>query len=197
MSLVDIIDRHDAEILLNLAVESIKQGLQVSRALIVDLDKIPDTLCQPGASFVTLKLDGQLRGCIGHLEASQALVLDVVDNAALAAFRDPRFAPLTASEFEMLEISLSILSTPEPLAFSSEEDLLRKVRPGIDGLILKQGAHQGTFLPSVWESLPEPEGFLRHLKQKAGLPEDYWSDSLQVLRYTAQQIKPSTTEDAA
>jgi AmmeMemoRadiSam system protein A len=196
MSLAEIIDPHDAEILLNLAVESIKQGLQTGRALNIDLDEIPDSLCQPGASFVTLKLDGQLRGCIGHLEASQELVLDVIDNAALAAFRDPRFAPLTVSEFKMLEISLSILSTPEALVFSSEEGLLRKIRPGIDGLILRQGEHQGTFLPSVWESLPEPEGFLRHLKQKAGLPEDYWSDSLQVLRYTAQQIKPSTAGGA-
>ena len=196
MSSSEFIDRHDAEILLNLAGESIKQGLQDRRVMKVDLETIPDSLCQPGASFVTLKLDGQLRGCIGHLEASQELVLDVVDNAALSAFSDPRFAPLSASEFEMLEISLSILSTPEPLAFSSEEDLLRKIRPGIDGLILKEGERQGTFLPSVWESLPEPEGFLRHLKQKAGLPEDYWSDSLQVLRYTAQEIKPFMTGDA-
>ena len=88
----------------------------------------------------------------------------------------------------MVEISLSILSTPEPLFFTSEEDLLSKIRPGIDGLILKEGGQQGTFLPSVWESLPDPEDFLRRLRQKAGLRADYWSDSLQVLYYTAQRI---------
>ncbi|MCP3866848.1 MAG: AmmeMemoRadiSam system protein A, partial [Gammaproteobacteria bacterium] len=155
----------------------------------VDLKTVPDSLLRPGASFVTLSLQGQLRGCIGHLEATQPLVQDVVENASLAAFSDPRFSPLTPGEFKNIEISLSVLSAPEPLLFDSEADLLGKIRPGIDGLILKEGAFRGTFLPSVWESLPEPIEFLRRLKQKAGLGADYWSDSLQVLRYTAQQIK--------
>ena len=188
MSLTEAVHQRDADILLNLARESIQQSLQTGRALHIDLESIPNSLRKPGASFVTLTLNGQLRGCIGHLEATQALVQDVVENAALAALRDPRFTPLTVQEFEMVEISLSILSTPEPLFFTSEEDLLNKIRPGIDGLILKEGGQQGTFLPSVWESLPDPEDFLRRLRQKAGLRADYWSDSLQILYYTAQRI---------
>jgi len=188
MSFTESVNQRDAETLLTLARETIQQGLRDGRALNLDLDEMPDGLNQRGASFVTLTLDGQLRGCIGHLEANQALVQDVVENAALAAFSDPRFAPLTAKEFETVEISLSILSAPEPLLFDSEADLLRKIRPGTDGLILEEGRQRGTFLPSVWESLPEPQDFLRRLKQKAGLSADYWSDSLQILRYTAQYI---------
>lgn len=190
MSFTETVNQRDAEILLELAGQSIKQGLHAGQALKINLDNFPDSLCQPGASFVTLTLNGQLRGCIGHLEPVQLLLEDVIGNAAAAAFNDPRFAPLSAKEFERLEISLSILSTPEPLFFTSEEDLLKKIRPGIDGLILVEGGQRGTFLPSVWESLPNAEDFLHQLKRKAGLSKGYWSDSLQVSRYTAQQIKP-------
>lgn len=190
MSFTETVNQRDAEILLELAGQSIKLGLQAGQALKINLDNFPDSLCQPGASFVTLTLNGQLRGCIGHLEPIQLLLEDVIGNAAAAAFNDPRFAPLSAKEFERLEISLSILSTPEPLFFTSEEDLLKKIRPGIDGLILVEGGQRGTFLPSVWESLPNAEDFLHQLKRKAGLSKGYWSDSLQVSRYTAQQIKP-------
>lgn len=190
MSFTETVNQRDAEILLELAGQSIKQGLHAGQALKINLDNFPDSLCQPGASFVTLTLNGQLRGCIGHLEPIQLLLEDVIGNAAAAAFNDPRFAPLSAKEFERLEISLSILSTPEPLFFTSEEDLLKKIRPGIDGLILVEGGQRGTFLPSVWESLPNAEDFLHQLKRKAGLSKGYWSDSLQVSRYTAQQIKP-------
>lgn len=190
MSFTETVNQRDAEILLELAGQSIKLGLQAGQALKINPDNFPDSLCQPGASFVTLTLNGQLRGCIGHLEPVQLLLEDVIGNAAAAAFNDPRFAPLSAKEFERLEISLSILSTPEPLFFTSEEDLLKKIRPGIDGLILVEGGQRGTFLPSVWESLPNAEDFLHQLKRKAGLSKGYWSDSLQVSRYTAQQIKP-------
>jgi len=184
MSLPEIVDQQDGQLLLELAGKSIEHGLLTGRALNVDLETVPDSLLKPGASFVTLSLQGQLRGCIGHLEATQPLVQDVAENASLAAFSDPRFSPLTPGEFKNVEISLSILSAPEPLLFDSEENLLTKIRPGTDGLILKEGTFQGTFLPSVWESLPEPIEFLRHLKHKAGLGADYWSDSLQVIRYT-------------
>lgn len=189
MSLVEVVDHHNGQLLLKLTRKSIQHRLLTGSALNVDLEKLPDSLLQPGASFVTLTLQGQLRGCIGHLEAMQPLAQDVVENARLAALRDPRFPPLTLAEFDDLEISLSILSAPEPLWFDSQADLLDKIRPGIDGLILKEGALQGTFLPSVWKSLPEPVEFLRHLKQKAGLGADYWSDKLEILRYTAQEIK--------
>ncbi len=190
MSFVEIVNQYEGQLLLELAEKSIEKGFLTGDALNVDLKAVPDSLLHPGASFVTLNLRGQLRGCIGHLEATQALLQDVVENASLAAFSDPRFPPLTREEFEAVEISLSILSAPEPLLFDSEDDLLTKIWPGIDGLVLKEGAFQGTFLPSVWESLPKPLDFLCHLKQKAGLSADYWSDSIQILRYTTQLIKP-------
>jgi AmmeMemoRadiSam system protein A len=173
--------------LLNTARESIQEGLERARPLAVEAD--PDTpFATPGACFITLKIDGQLRGCIGSLEAYRPLIIDVAENAYAAAFQDPRFAPLTQPELARLNLSLSILSPAESMAFDSQEDLLRQLRPGIDGLILQAGAQRGTFLPSVWESLQQANRFLDHLKLKAGLPEDYWSDSVQVWRYTTDSF---------
>lgn len=189
MSSPELVNQHDARLLLELAGKSIEHYIQTARKLRLDLNKLPDRLRKPGAAFVTLTLNGRLRGCIGHLEAMQALAQDVIENARLAAFNDPRFAPLTEKECNEITISISILSLAEPMQFTSEQDLLSQIRPGIDGLILEEGTYRGTFLPSVWESLPEPGEFLRHLKQKAGLHETYWSDSVQVLRYTTQQFK--------
>ncbi len=174
--------------LLELAKASIAHGLQTGKPLTVDLDGLPDELQQPHATFVTLQIRGQLRGCIGMLEAKRPLAVDVAENAFAAAFRDPRFPALQQNEFELLEIHLSLLSPTEPVQFTSENDLISQMRPGIDGLILQEGALRGTFLPSVWESLADPRQFLRHLKQKAGLPPDYWSDTLTVSRYTAEYI---------
>jgi AmmeMemoRadiSam system protein A len=113
---------------------------------------------------------------------------DVAENAYAAAFRDPRFAPLTRPELDALDLSISILTPAESMTFESQEDLLGQLRPGIDGLILQDGDRRGTFLPSVWESLPEAGRFLAHLKLKAGLPEDHWSDSVQVWRYETESI---------
>ena len=189
MSSSELVNQHDARLLLKLAGESIEHYFQTTRKLGLDLNKLPGRLRQPGAAFVTLTLNGRLRGCIGRLEAMQALAQDVIENARLAAFNDPRFAPLTEKERNEITISISILSLAEPMQFTSEQDLLNQIRPGVDGLILEEGVYRGTFLPSVWESLPEPGEFLRHLKQKAGLHETYWSRSVQVLRYATQQIK--------
>ena len=188
MSSAEQIDREEARILLDLAHGSIRDGFKGGRGLQPDLSEYSPSLVQPGASFVTLNLEGQLRGCIGHLEARQPLVQDVAENAWLAAFRDPRFPPLTSDEYARLDLSISILSPPEPLEFSSESELLEMIRPGIDGLILRDGDRQGTFLPSVWSSLPDSHDFLRQLKLKAGLPSDYWSDSIEVARYTTQSL---------
>ena len=146
--------------------------------------KLPDELMQKRATFVTLTIGGRLRGCIGMLEACRPLAEDVAENARAAAFEDPRFPPLTLPELAKLEIHISILSPSEEMVFSSESDLLRQIRPGVDGLILQEGFRRGTFLPSVWAELPEKELFLTHLKLKAGLPADYWSDTLRVFRYT-------------
>ena len=178
----------DRQILLEVARESIRHGLEHGRPLHVNVAEYPETLQQPGASFVTLNIGGELRGCIGSLEAIRPLVEDVADNAYAAAFRDPRFPPLSEAEYPRLEYHISILGPSEPMQFESEEDLIRQLRPGVDGLVLSDRGRRGTFLPSVWQSLPEPRDFLRHLKQKAGLPPDYWSDTLQVARYTVEEF---------
>jgi AmmeMemoRadiSam system protein A len=115
-------------------------------------------------------------------------VEDVAHNAFAAAFRDPRFPALSAAELQELEIGISVLGPTESVSFGTEEELLGKLRPGIDGLVLQDGRHRGTFLPAVWESLPEPAEFLYHLRQKAGLPGDYWSETLQIERYTTESF---------
>lgn len=174
--------------LLRVARDSIQNGLREGRPLRVRAQDFNDELQAVRASFVTLDRLGQLRGCIGHLEAYLPLVEDVAENAFAAAFRDPRFPPLAASELADLEIHISVLTPAEPMSFDSEADLLRQLRPGVDGLILQDGLARGTFLPSVWESLPEAEDFWRHLKLKAGLPENHWSDSLKVYRYQTESF---------
>jgi AmmeMemoRadiSam system protein A len=176
------------QLLLALAKSSIEHGLETGRPLSVKLEGYPAELTERRATFVTLTIDGQLRGCIGMLEALRPLVQDIAENAFSAAFRDPRFPPLAAQELPQLAIHLSLLSPAQPLEFTSEADLIRQLRPHVDGLILVEGPRRGTFLPSVWESLPNAANFLRHLKQKAGLPASYWSDTLQVFRYTTDYI---------
>ncbi len=174
--------------LLELAKNSIQHGLQTGHPLTVDLADYPAELTELRATFVTLQINHQLRGCIGMLEAVRPLAEDIAKNAFAAAFNDPRFAPLSAAEFAELDIHLSILTPAEPVSFSSEQDLVAQLQPGVDGLILEEGRRRGTFLPSVWESLPEPRQFLRHLKQKAGLAPDYWSDTIRIYRYRAELI---------
>jgi len=144
-------------------------------------------LREPGAVFVTLHRQGALRGCIGSLEARRPLREDVEKNARSAAFLDPRFTPLSLRELDDVEVEVSLLSPPEPIRFTDEADLLRQLRPGVDGLILEQGPHRGTFLPQVWEQLPDPAEFLAHLKRKAGLPADFPTADLRVSRYTVRK----------
>ncbi len=175
--------------LLNIAHRSIEHGLTNDAPAPVCLVDHAPTLQALRASFVTLKIAYDLRGCIGTLEAIRPLAEDVSHNAYAAAFRDPRFSPLRASELDKISISLSILSTPALLSFESEQDLIEQLRPGVDGLILEVSRQQrGTFLPAVWEALPNPTAFLSQLKLKAGLPVDYWSETLRVYRYTAAHI---------
>ena len=174
--------------LLDIARRSIAHGLEHGRALTPDPADYDPTLQRPGATFVTLHLHGQLRGCIGSLEPYRSLVEDVAANAFAAAFRDPRFPPLSAQEQDQLALDISVLSPARPMSFSSEQELLDQLRPGIDGLILEDGPRRGTFLPSVWEQLPEPQAFLHHLKQKAGLPAGYWSTDIRVSRYTTESF---------
>ena len=140
-------------------------------------------LAQAGASFVTLMRAGRLRGCIGSLEAVRPLGTDVAENARGAAFRDPRFAPLTAEEWSRCRVEVSLLSAPKPLRFADEDDLLAQLRPGEDGVILESGGRRGTFLPQVWEGLPEPRRFMGELMKKAGLAPDERLARCRVSRY--------------
>ncbi len=179
-------------LLLSIAAKSIQSGLQSGEPLHVELNNFPPSLTQIAATFVTLKINKKLRGCIGRLSADRPLVEDVAKNAFAAAFSDPRFPSLSESEYSHLDIHISILSKPEPVSFESEANLLEKIRPGIDGLILSESCQRGTFLPSVWESLPDKASFLSHLKQKAGLPADYWSDTIRVERYTTFSFEGRT-----
>lgn len=173
----------DKKTLRQAAQDSIHYGLQHHKPLPISLSDYNEPLTTQGASFVTLNLNHQLRGCIGTLEAYQPLVKDVAHHAFAAAFQDPRFPPLTADEEQHLELHISVLSKPVPIEFSDEEDLLTKIEPGIDGLILEDNYHKGTFLPSVWEQLATPREFLNHLKLKAGLRQDDWSKDIRIYRY--------------
>ncbi|PHQ79543.1 MAG: extradiol dioxygenase [Coxiella sp. (in: Bacteria)] len=148
---------------------------------------LEDLLNQPGNCFVTIEKNGQLRGCIGTIIGKDTLAQDIINNAYKAAFKDPRFPPLTADEFAQCDIHISILTPPHEMTFQSEADLLTQLQPGKDGLILKTNTHQGVFLPSVWDKFSEPQEFLKALKQKAGLPSDYWSSDICMYRYYSQE----------
>ncbi len=174
--------------LIQIAKDSIAYGLDHGQAMPVDSLDYALELQVQRATFVTLEIKQQLRGCIGMLEAVRPLVIDIAENAYAAAFRDSRFSRVSTKELSLLEIHLSILSPPEPINFYSEEDLIRQLRPGLDGLIMQEGSQRGTFLPSVWEKLDSPKEFVRQLKKKSGLASNYWSDSLRVSRYQCEII---------
>jgi len=145
-------------------------------------------LQRPGASFVTLRSAGSLRGCIGSLQARRPLGADVRANAVAAAFDDPRFAPLRVAEYEEIDVEVSVLSAASPLPVASEYDLHTQLRAGVDGLILELGSRRSTFLPQVWDALPGARDFVDELKRKAGLPREYWSDELRFSRYTVEKF---------
>ena len=140
-------------------------------------------LHQPAATFVTLTHQGALRGCIGSLQPYRPLREDLQANAIAAAFHDPRFPPLTAEEFNTIRVEVSLLSPMQRLAVESEADALAALRPMIDGVVLEYGQHKATFLPQVWEQLPDPAIFLAQLKRKAGLPADFWHPALELSTY--------------
>jgi AmmeMemoRadiSam system protein A len=141
-------------------------------------------------TFVTLKIQGQLRGCIGNLTSTESIIDGVKRNAINAAFHDPRFAPLSNQELEQTKIEVSVLTEPEPLTFHDGEDLLKKLRVNVDGVIIRKGRASATFLPQVWEQLPRPEDFLSHLCLKAGLSSDAWKSSeLDVMTYQVQYFE--------
>lgn len=149
---------------------------------------IAGRLAEPGASFVTLRAAGELRGCIGSITARRALGLDVAANGRAAALEDRRFAPLGAHELAQLAIELALLTAPEPLAVSSRRELLAVLTPDVDGLVLEEHGRRATFLPAVWEQLPDPEAFVRQLERKAGCAAGLWSPARRFYRYCAESI---------
>jgi len=161
--------------LLHLARQAIEAAAAGREAPGIDPEAFSARLFEPGAVFVTLtEADGELRGCIGTLQAFQPLVEDVREHAAAAATQDYRFSPVTLEEVAGLNIEISRLTTPQPLEYDTPEELLRRLRPGVDGLILRDGRNRATFLPQVWEKVPRPEDFLGHLCLKMGAPANLW-----------------------
>ncbi|AWI80971.1 AMMECR1 domain-containing protein [Parazoarcus communis] len=151
-------------------------------------------LAQRGACFVTLTIDGALRGCIGSIRPQRTLADDVTTNAVAAASRDPRFPPLTADEFAQVRIEVSLLSSPDFVEFTDEADLLRQITPHEDGLILFAGCRSATFLPQVWEQLPQPEHFLAALKQKAGMDPDRPVTGMMAARFSVRKWEETSRE---
>jgi MEMO1 family protein len=183
------------KILLHVAAASIEHGLARGKPLSVDPADYPQALRDNGACFVTLKRNGQLRGCVGSPRAYRPLVEDVADNGFAAAFRDSRFPKLGPEEKQALSLSVSVLSPPAPMTFADEADLLNQLRPGIDGLIIESDGNRALFLPQVWETLPRPQVFLAHLKVKAGLDRNHWSPGFKAWRFTSESVASQSLED--
>jgi AmmeMemoRadiSam system protein A len=187
MELMSLSEEH-SKTLLQIVKKSIQHGLETDKPLVVDVTDYAEELQEVKASFVTLEIDHNLRGCMGTITAFRPLISDVSYQAYNAAFYDPRFPRVRINEFSLLDIQISILTEPKPMSFNSEEHLIQQLRPGIDGLIISDRGYRATFLPSVWESLTDPYDFLRHLKKKAGLPSKYWSDTFEAQNYTTESI---------
>jgi AmmeMemoRadiSam system protein A len=183
-----MLPKDERHLLKKIARDAISYGLKYDEVMPVELTVLPASFTQPGACFVTLYRSGALRGCIGSLKALQPLAVDVAENAYSAAFRDCRFKPVEESVLSELDIHIAILTPVNEIACTSERDLLAQLRPGIDGLIIEDKEHRATFLPAVWESLPNPERFVRELKCKAGLASDYWSAQIHCYRYQVESF---------
>ncbi|VVC04015.1 Uncharacterised protein [Candidatus Bilamarchaeum dharawalense] len=188
-------DRKEQTFLLELARKTLVRYFSTGKSLQLQPSEVPfKKLVDNGACFVTLHKNGNLRGCIGTLEAHRPLVFDVIDNALNAAFGDPRFPPLTVAELEKVKISISVLSNPEPFPVKDSKDLLKKLKPKKHGLIIKSGWARATFLPIVWEELKTKEEFLSHLCMKAGLEPNAWqnTEKMEFFVYEAQEFEESS-----
>jgi AmmeMemoRadiSam system protein A len=182
-------DNSARQILIQIARDSIETALRTGVSLAVKVSEYSGELCENRACFVTLRCAYHtLRGCIGSSEAVRSLVEDVAYNAWMAASVDERFEPIALEELEQLHIHISVLSPLEPLQATSEEELLEQVRPGVDGILIIEGQQRGTLLPVVWEMVPDARRFLHEVRRKAGLPGDYWSDTMTIFRYTAESF---------
>ncbi|MBE0682336.1 MAG: AmmeMemoRadiSam system protein A [Anaerolineales bacterium] len=180
----------EKQILLRLAREAMESAVKGETLPPLDRQTLPSSLREEGASFVTLTIHGELRGCIGALEAYQPLADDVREHAVAASLRDPRFPPVGESELSRIRLEVSRLTAPHPLEYSSGDDLLKKLRPHVDGVILKDGFRRATFLPQVWEKIPDPAEFLDHLCQKMGARPGLWRDAkLVVQTYQVEEFR--------
>jgi AmmeMemoRadiSam system protein B/AmmeMemoRadiSam system protein A len=177
---------NERQTLLNAAISSVRYGIEHGKEPQLTIRNVPRTLLAMRATFVTLTLDGRLRGCIGSVTANRPLANDVVSNAYKAAFADHRFKPLTAAELDRLQVEISILSHQRPISFDSEKALLAALRPDRDGLVIADQDKRALFLPTVWQTLPHPEQFLLHLKRKAGFADDHWSPGFKANRFTTE-----------
>lgn len=190
MAGTDELTEEQGKRLLKVARETIEQELFGSKEAKDPDPDLPSVLQERRGTFVTLTIGGNLRGCIGHIIPQESLVEGTRINAINAAFRDPRFHPITKDEWKSVKIEISILTDPESLHYSDADDLLKQLRPGVDGLIIKKDFHQSTFLPQVWEQLPEKEEFLAHLCLKAGLQGDAWrKGGLEISTYQVQAFE--------
>ncbi len=187
MDSIQSLNEKQGQILVKLARQTIEERLDKC-SIKVDPDSMMDSAFkEKRGTFVTLTINKQLRGCIGNLDSTDSIVDGIERNAVNAAFRDPRFPPLKADELDRVDIEVSILTDPQPLKYRDSKDLLSKLRVNVDGVILRKGSASATFLPQVWEQLPQPETFLSHLCTKAGLPSDTWKKgNLDILTYQVQ-----------
>jgi AmmeMemoRadiSam system protein A len=190
MSDTDQLTEEEGRYLLSVARRTIEQKI-FNLETQIEYDALDSSkFSKKRGTFVTLTIDDGLRGCIGNIIPQESLLDGIKANAINAAFRDPRFNPLSDKEWEKVKIEISILTDPEPLDYSNRKDLLEKMRPGKDGVILKKGYNQATFLPQVWEQLPEKKEFLNHLCLKAGLNSKEWEkEKLEVLTYQVQAFE--------
>jgi len=179
-------------LMLGIARAAIRQGLAGGKTPGINWERVPAALKEDGAAFVTINMNGRLRGCIGSLVAHRPLADDIAQNAWKAAFKDPRFEPLSQEELARCEIEISLLSPHTPFPIRDEADLIARLRPGRDGLTLQDGSKRALFLPSVWEGIRDPAVFVQRLKQKAGWAADYWSGNIQATRFTTEKISAQT-----
>jgi uncharacterized protein len=183
------LEENERDLLLKIARQALEDAVCSRKLAVLDLEKMPESLSQPGASFVTLTSHGLLRGCIGALEARLPLAIDVQEHAMASALQDPRFPPVRPQELPDIAIEISRLTTPQPLPYDHPMDLPRRLRPGIDGVVIHLGYHRATFLPQVWEKIPQPEEFLDHLCLKLGTSPDFWrKNKLEVSVYQVEEF---------
>jgi len=181
---------NERALLLKIAHQAIQEGVHGRTPPPIDLSALPPSLSQPGVCFVTLTIQGELRGCIGALEAYQPLAEDVQEHAIAAALNDYRFPPVRPEELALIHIEISRLTQPQPLHYERPMELLEKLRPGVDGVLLSNGFRRSTFLPQVWEKIPNPAQFLDHLCMKMGADENLWRyQLLDVYTYQVEEFQ--------